>query len=216
MFRLLPFLFFLCLPLAAEEADSPFLLRNWRSEDGLPGNIARSVGQTADGYLWIATAEGLARFDGIEFETIPATGEWRGRPLDFFRIFTPHDGSLWVATYRHGLFRLGAEGLDCVIADFEGADTGVVTGLFTHREMTYFERGERLWRVTDRHEEAVETPDPDLARAIEDFRSRQQARGRSPLPGPAETLREEDGSVWSIEGTRLLHREADASPPPRP
>ena len=30
-------------------------------------NIIRAIHQTADGYLWLATLDGLARFDGVRF-----------------------------------------------------------------------------------------------------------------------------------------------------
>jgi ligand-binding sensor domain-containing protein/CheY-like chemotaxis protein len=39
----------------------------WRSENGLPQNTARALAQTAEGYLWVGTYEGLARFDGARF-----------------------------------------------------------------------------------------------------------------------------------------------------
>jgi ligand-binding sensor domain-containing protein/signal transduction histidine kinase len=53
---------------ATEKSALPaFLLRSWDSEDGLPSAKVRAVAQTADGYLWVATSHGLARFDGVRF-----------------------------------------------------------------------------------------------------------------------------------------------------
>ena len=40
----------------------------WQVADGLPGNSVTSVVQTPDGYLWVGTTSGLARFDGVRFE----------------------------------------------------------------------------------------------------------------------------------------------------
>ena len=37
------------------------VVRNWQSQDGLPSNVVRSIVQSRDGYLWVATAEGVAR-----------------------------------------------------------------------------------------------------------------------------------------------------------
>src|SRR5262249_39284296 len=54
--------------------------------------------QTADGYLWVASAAGLLRFDGIRF--VPWTPE-RGERLPGLRVIrlaTGRDGSLWIAT----------------------------------------------------------------------------------------------------------------------
>ncbi|MEK7670244.1 MAG: two-component regulator propeller domain-containing protein, partial [Bacteroidota bacterium] len=39
----------------------------WQTENGLPQNTVTSVLQTQDGYLWLATLEGLVRFDGAVF-----------------------------------------------------------------------------------------------------------------------------------------------------
>src|ERR1051325_6092039 len=39
----------------------------WRTEAGLPHNSVLAIAQTPDGYLWLATEEGLARFDGVRF-----------------------------------------------------------------------------------------------------------------------------------------------------
>src|SRR5688572_19614976 len=39
----------------------------WLTENGLPQNTVHSIAQTTDGYIWIGTEEGLARFDGVRF-----------------------------------------------------------------------------------------------------------------------------------------------------
>ena len=44
-----------------------FLVRNWDQEDGLPSTVVRCMTQTRDGYLWLGTADGFARFDGVRF-----------------------------------------------------------------------------------------------------------------------------------------------------
>ena len=75
----------------------------WRIQDGAigpPTNIA----QTTDGFLWITTAQGLMRFDGVRFmlwqppqgQNLPGT--------HFSAVFGSRDGSLWIGTTR-GLAR---------------------------------------------------------------------------------------------------------------
>src|SRR5687768_4376142 len=60
--------FCLALPLALSAVNSPeFTSRTWQTGDGLPHNTVYAVAQTLDGYLWIGTHAGLARFDGIRF-----------------------------------------------------------------------------------------------------------------------------------------------------
>jgi hypothetical protein len=45
--------------------------RAYTRDDGLPGGVS-SIAQTKDGYLWIGTANGLYRFDGVRFEPFAA------------------------------------------------------------------------------------------------------------------------------------------------
>jgi hypothetical protein len=45
----------------------------WTTNEGLPQDSVNAVAQTPDGYLWVATQEGLARFDGISFTTFDAS-----------------------------------------------------------------------------------------------------------------------------------------------
>src|SRR5262249_2263088 len=48
--------------------DTPaYSRRVWRSVDGLPEDFAQSLAQTPDGYLWIGTSGGVARFSGTPF-----------------------------------------------------------------------------------------------------------------------------------------------------
>ena len=39
----------------------------WRVEDGLPQNNVHAIVSDGDGYLWLGTESGLARFDGVRF-----------------------------------------------------------------------------------------------------------------------------------------------------
>src|SRR5947208_11871858 len=47
-----------------------YLLQGWQTEHGLPSNKVRALVQTRDGYLWLGTPQGLARFDGHRFEIL--------------------------------------------------------------------------------------------------------------------------------------------------
>src|SRR5689334_17380004 len=52
---------------AADRTAAPFRLRRWTTEDGLPKNTVTRLLQTRDGYLWVGTRGGVARFDGVHF-----------------------------------------------------------------------------------------------------------------------------------------------------
>src|SRR5580765_2704254 len=55
-------IFVLCPTVLAES-----LFDVWTTDQGLPQNTIQDIAQTADGYLWLATADGLVRFDGVHF-----------------------------------------------------------------------------------------------------------------------------------------------------
>ncbi|MCX6878897.1 MAG: hypothetical protein NTW21_34565 [Verrucomicrobia bacterium] len=48
-------------------ASPPWFTRSWQSDVGLPDNTVVGIAQTSDGFLWVATPSGLARFDGLRF-----------------------------------------------------------------------------------------------------------------------------------------------------
>ena len=69
----------------------------WRVQDGVFTGAPSAVTQTADGYMWIGTENGVVRFDGVRFT------RWKpdGNELpssDIYNIFGARDGSLWIAT----------------------------------------------------------------------------------------------------------------------
>src|SRR5580698_5826573 len=45
-----------------------YIVTSWHIRDGLPSDRVRAVLQTRDGYIWVATFNGIARFDGVRFD----------------------------------------------------------------------------------------------------------------------------------------------------
>ncbi len=80
----------------------------WQTEQGLPLNTVQAIYQTRAGYLWVGTASGLARFDGIRFATFESSAvpELGMRPI--FGFMEDSEGNLWIghsrgaARYRNG------------------------------------------------------------------------------------------------------------------
>ena len=48
-------------------AFAQFRIQQFTSSNGLPQNTVASIAQTRDGYLWVATYDGLVRYDGVTF-----------------------------------------------------------------------------------------------------------------------------------------------------
>jgi diguanylate cyclase (GGDEF)-like protein len=78
--------------------------------DGLPQSSIKDILQSRDGYLWIATQEGLARFDGLKF-TVYTTRNAPGLVSNnLHQIVEDGSGDLWllagsgVTRYHRGSF----------------------------------------------------------------------------------------------------------------
>jgi len=82
-----------------------FFLRTWRTDEGLPENSVTAIAQTRDGYLWLATYGGLARFDGVRF-TIYTSANTPGLQSDrLTSLYEDRQGSLWIGHERGALTR---------------------------------------------------------------------------------------------------------------
>ena len=90
---------------AAEPAPwaSRYATRNWLREDGLPQNSVTAVLQTRDGYLWVATYNGLARFDGVRFTVFDSNSNPELHNSRLTSLFEAPDGALWIGHEALGL-----------------------------------------------------------------------------------------------------------------
>lgn len=91
-------LLLVCLTAAASLATAAerLALRHYTSADGLPSDRVRALLRDSPGALWVATDEGLARFDGRAFRTF---GVVDGLPHpETHALLESGDGDLWVGT----------------------------------------------------------------------------------------------------------------------
>ena len=82
-----------------DRAITQYVIDSWSSKNGLPANAVKSIAQTPDGYLWLGTEEGLARFDGMH---ITVFNKVNTPALQFAGISCLHvdsAGTLWIGTY---------------------------------------------------------------------------------------------------------------------
>jgi ligand-binding sensor domain-containing protein len=93
---------------AEAPGQTGFSFRGWQTDDGLPQNSVKAIAQTRDGYLWLATFNGLARFDGLRF-TVFDTANVPGLPANrLVWLHADREGGLWLVTEYHELARLFA------------------------------------------------------------------------------------------------------------
>jgi PAS domain S-box-containing protein len=126
-----------------------YLAEVWDTDRGLPNFTALALAQTPDGFLWVATFEGLARFDGVHFDTIShaTVPEFPGKAVT--SLLVDRRGRLWagsdngVACLENGHWRAYGEA--------GGRPVKFATSLFEDREgHLMVTQGERLLRLQDR------------------------------------------------------------------
>lgn len=119
---------------------------SWAEDQGLPYLSIRALLQTSDGYIWVGTRRGLARYDGIQF--VAYTTENQRQLVDdaILSLCEDRSGRLWIGTnhgvvwYDHGMWSrpILGNGLenDRISALFCDQDGGVfiggVEGLFRY------------------------------------------------------------------------------------
>ncbi|MDX3773172.1 diguanylate cyclase [Chromatiaceae bacterium AAb-1] len=95
---------------AAVSKLEDYFKESWTTRDGLPHNTINSIRQTADGYLWLATWEGVVRYNGRQFKVF-GRDNISGLPDSGARVLTlDHHGELLVGGARGGLAKNGDSG----------------------------------------------------------------------------------------------------------
>jgi ligand-binding sensor domain-containing protein/signal transduction histidine kinase len=134
-------------------------------DEGLPHSCVQAVLQTRDGYVWVGTQFGLARFDGVRFVGFNKNNVPEMLNGNILGLLESKDGSLWIATGRGGLLRLKdgkftrygkAEGLadeSCLGTAFESSDGSLwfatLGGLSRYREGKFVTFGKNCGLASD-------------------------------------------------------------------
>ena len=214
----------------------------WTQADGLPQDTVRAITQTADGYLWLGTEEGLARFDGYEFTTFDKRDG--DLPSNYITaLAATADGALWIGTaaglteYRDKRFR--------TFTTRDGLPDNAITGLYAdHAGVLWIVAGVGRSRFENgRFTNHAPGPLTAVRAVVEDRRrqlfvggmsgvSRFSAEGFTPVIGEAQLAGRfvtcmaagADGAVWigssggvlaiSPEGVVRSYRTAEGLPDP--
>ena len=128
------------LGLDSRKEITQYVHRVWQTEQGLPQNSAYALCQTQSGYLWIGTAEGLVRFDGVHFTT-------------FTKNSTPALQSNWISSFaEHPDGRLYIGTRAGVVCLFNGIFTNVSASLGMPPSLVralLFDNNGSLWIATN-------------------------------------------------------------------
>jgi signal transduction histidine kinase/ligand-binding sensor domain-containing protein len=167
--------------------DTKYLQRVWRTEDGLPQNSVTSIVQTRDGYLWLGTFGGLARFDGVKFTIFDATNSPGLKSNRIVTLYEDRKSHLWIGTEDGGLAQY-AQGRFTTYTTEDGLPSNLVWSIGEDRDGT-------LWIGTEnggltRYAHGRFTVYGDKA----DFPTSKVIGAQ---PGP-------DGSLWFVSDRTLM------------
>ncbi len=87
------------IPFISEKSLSPsekYSVQVWTTENGLPQNSINDIIQTKDGYLWLATFDGLVQFDGIKFKIFRSSTTPELKTNGIKKLFVDKLDRLWI------------------------------------------------------------------------------------------------------------------------
>src|SRR5262245_30577918 len=137
----------LLLPALAAAERLP--LKSYDTTDGLPSTFVLKIVRDSRGFLWFATRDGLARFDGSRFVTY-GPGSCPAIPT-VNHALEARDGAYWIATNGAGICRLGPDS-PLPQAPGDHRDVRVYRlgdDLADRVNMLHEDRSGRLWAGTD-------------------------------------------------------------------
>lgn len=115
-------------------AISQYQVSQWHSADGLPHSSISALFEDRDGFIWVGTYRGAARFDGKRFLPL---AELIGEPLDPDLVETigqTKDGVLWFGGTHRDLVLLAADGQVRRYGAEQGLPDRQITCVFTDAE----------------------------------------------------------------------------------
>jgi len=105
----------------------------WQDQHGLPQNGVLAITRTRDGYLWLGTIEGAARFDGVRFVVFDNNNTAEIKNNQILSLAEDRAGSLWLGAVGGGLTRL-SEGRFRLYTTRDGLSSDFVRCLLGDRD----------------------------------------------------------------------------------
>jgi ligand-binding sensor domain-containing protein len=104
----------------------------WTAREGAPGSI-QSLAQTTDGYMWLGTAYGLFRFDGVHFDHYKLPSGENFNSENISSLMPTSDGGLWIGL-QYGNVAFMKDGRILSYGESEGLPPGTVYEFTVDRE----------------------------------------------------------------------------------
>ena len=113
---------------ANPEPDDAFFVQSWDTENGLPHGAVTAVARSTDGYLWVGTRGGLARFDGVRFKQFTKATVPTLETDSIQSMVADPRGGVWVGTRDGILLRANGEEFEAVDLRF-GTNKAPITSI---------------------------------------------------------------------------------------
>ena len=110
-----------------------YTIDGWDTEKGLPQMSVIALTQTRDGYLWLGTGEGLARFDGLHFKRYDESDAVQLSGSKIIRLSEDRRGNLWIGTDVAGVMQVAPDGEIGKVALGEPSVEGPLVGICEDR-----------------------------------------------------------------------------------
>src|SRR5688500_12562782 len=131
---------------AGNSGAQSWVHESWTVKDGLPVNSINALLQDRTGYIWLATFDGLVRFDGLRFTVFNSANS---EALPSNRIIQLKEGrgrSLWLTTEQGHIVRF-RDGRFTNIAFESGKPSGLATVVEDSAGGVWVGTSEGLWTV---------------------------------------------------------------------
>jgi len=205
-----------------------YVADNWQTADGLPQSTVQAFARTPDGYLWMGTQEGLARFDGNRFTVFEPGNESAIPDKNITALHVDKAGTLWIGTrlglalFEHGRFRSGPLSGEIARAYVRALTEGGDGHLWVGTEMGVVEIAGDTVRAFDESDGLIDVriralqPSADGALWVGTHSGLQRFDGRRFEPialhdaqtaEPVTSLHQDaDGTLWVGTGAGALYR----------
>lgn len=110
------------------------LVTRWTVDDGLPLDHLNALALASDGALWVASYDGLVRFDGLRFEVLRKSNEPRLPSNRFTHVAASRDAAIWARAESGELVRIVDNGLETFSVE---ALEGPVSALVVSRDRLF-------------------------------------------------------------------------------
>jgi ligand-binding sensor domain-containing protein/signal transduction histidine kinase len=115
-----------------EEVDavrpiSQYAIKQWNMNNGLPNNAIMDIQKTSEGFMWLATFNGLTRFDGLEFKVFNRSNTPELITNTISSLAVDHQDNLWIGTNGGGLVKYHKGKFELFESD--SIDSSIITAL---------------------------------------------------------------------------------------